>query len=113
VVPNLFPTIVLLSLLSIHATSTTLFPVLSKQSVLVLSFEYLTDISNVSIYNYYFLILAWFKGKDKLNPRITPSCLAKDRIDHKFCICLVYVLQFRLNCWICFIMLKYESYVRV
>jgi hypothetical protein len=32
-------------LLYIHPTSTTLFPILSKQSVLVLSFEYLTDSS--------------------------------------------------------------------
>jgi hypothetical protein len=36
-----------LSLLCTHPTSTTLFPVLSKQSVLVLSFEYLTDNSIV------------------------------------------------------------------
>jgi hypothetical protein len=33
----------LLSSIFTHPTSTTLFPVLSKQSVLVLSFEYLTD----------------------------------------------------------------------
>jgi hypothetical protein len=35
------------TLLHTHPTSTTLFPVLSKQSVLVLSFEYLTDNSMV------------------------------------------------------------------
>jgi hypothetical protein len=32
-----------ISLLCTHPTSTTLFPILSKQSVLVLSFEYLMD----------------------------------------------------------------------
>ena len=36
------------TLLYIHPTSTTLFPVLSKHSVLVLSFEYLTDNSYIS-----------------------------------------------------------------
>jgi hypothetical protein len=35
-----------LPLLYTHSTSTTLFPVLSKQGVLVSSFEYLTDNSN-------------------------------------------------------------------
>jgi hypothetical protein len=53
VLPNLLPTVVPsscycypLSLLYTHPTSTTLFPILSKQSILVLSFEYLTDNSN-------------------------------------------------------------------
>jgi hypothetical protein len=36
------------TLLCIYPTSTTLFSVLSKQSVLVLSFEYLTDNSIVT-----------------------------------------------------------------
>jgi hypothetical protein len=54
VLPSLLPTVVPfscycypLSFLCSHPTSNTLFPVLSKQRVLVLSFEYLTDSSNV------------------------------------------------------------------
>jgi hypothetical protein len=46
VVPSLLPTVVpslSSTLLYTHLTSTTLFPILRKHSVLVLSFEYLTD----------------------------------------------------------------------
>jgi hypothetical protein len=39
------------TLLFIHPTSTTLFPVLSKLTVLVLYFEDLTDNSNKSAYS--------------------------------------------------------------
>jgi hypothetical protein len=52
VVPNLFPTVVPSScstLLRTHSTSTTLFPILSKLTVSVLSFEDLTDNSIVSL----------------------------------------------------------------
>jgi hypothetical protein len=37
------------TLLCTHPTSTTLFPILSKVSVLILSFEYLTNNSIVSM----------------------------------------------------------------
>jgi hypothetical protein len=73
-----------LSLLCTHFTSTTLFPVLSKHSVLVLSFEYLTDNSKLSSsFSFFFLklrILFREANKTTEEPEQLSSSLRIERV---------------------------------
>jgi hypothetical protein len=66
VVPSFLPIVVPsscycypLSIVCTHPTSTTLFPVLSKKGVLVPSFEYLTDNSNMCPQITQIMLLGW------------------------------------------------------